>query len=177
MARRFTRDLRTRTLSVTRRCALVLPLVAGVLLVGCESREVERDLRVVDAHTGWYDVGIQADGDNKLVPSISFALENVSDRAIASVQLNAVFRRMGEDTTWGEHFARGIDAEGLAVGASTGSIVLRSTLGYTGPQTLDQMLLNQNFVDATVEIFGKHGRRMWAKMAEFTIDRQLLIEE
>jgi len=158
--------------------ALVLPLLAGVLLVGCESREVETDLRIVGAHTGWSDAGGQPDGDNKLVPSVSFELENISDRDIASVQLNAVFRRIGfEETTWGEHYVRGIDAEGLAAGATTESIVLRSTLGYTGPQTLDQMLLNRNFVDAKVEIFGKHGRRMWAKMAEFPIGRQLLIED
>ena len=160
---------------MTRR--LALPLLAALLLTGCESRDVETDLRIVDGRTGWYDAGVQADGDNKLVPSISFALENVSDREIASVQLNAVFRRVGEEQTWGEHFVRGIDTEGLAAGATTGSIVLRSTLGYTGPQSRDQMLLNQQFVDATVEIFGKHGRRMWTKMAEFPIERELLTEE
>jgi hypothetical protein len=156
---------------------LVLALMAAVLLAGCQSREVETDLRIVGARTGWYDVGVQPNGDNKLVPSVSFELENVSDRDIASVQLNAIFRRVGEDVSWGEHFVRGIDGEGLAAGAVGDSIVLRSTLGYTGPQTRDQMLLNQQFVDARVEIFGKHGRRMWVKMAEFSVGRELLTEE
>ena len=156
---------------------LVLALMAVVLLAGCQSREVEKDLRIVGARSGWYDFGVQPDGDTKLVPSISFELENVSDRDIASVQLNAVFKRVGEDESWGEHFVRGIDAEGLAAGAVSDSLVLRSTLGYTGPQTRDQMLLNQQFVDARVEIFGKHGRRMWIKMAEFRIGRELLTEE
>ena len=160
---------------MTRR--LALPLLAALLLAGCESRDVGTDLRIVGGHTGWYDAGLQPDGDNKLVPSISFALENVSDREIASVQLNAVFKRVGEENSWGEHFVRGVDAEGLAAGATTDSIVLRSALGYTGPQTRDQMLLNQQFVDARVEIFGKHGRRMWTKMAEFPIDRALLTGE
>jgi len=155
---------------------LVLPLLVVLLLAGCESREVENDLRIVAANTGWYDVGVQADGNNKLVPSIAFKLENVSDRDIASVQLNAVFKRMGEEHAWGEHFVRGIDAEGLAAGAISDSIVLRSTLGYTGSQTRDQMLLNQEFVDARVEIFGKHGRRRMVKMAEFPIGRALLTE-
>ena len=156
---------------------LVFALFAVVLLTGCQSREVDKDLAIVGARTGWYDAGVQADGQNKLVPSISFELENVSDRDIASVQLNAVFKRVGEEHSWGEHFVRGIDAEGLAAGATTDSIVLRSTLGYTGPQTRDQMLLNQLFVDARVEIFGKHGRRMWIKMAEFPVGRELLLEE
>jgi hypothetical protein len=156
---------------------LVLPLLVVLLLAGCGSREVEKDLRIVGANTGWYDAGVQPDGGNKLMPSISFELENVSDRDIANVQLNAVFKRMGEEHTWGDHFVRGIGTEGLSAGATSDSIVLRSTLGYTGPQTRDQMLLNQEFVDARVEIFGKHGRRMWTKMAEFRIDRELLTGE
>lgn len=160
---------------MTRR--LALPLLAALLLAGCESRDVGTDLRIVGENTGWYDVGLQPDGDNKLVPSVSFSLENISDRDIASVQLNAVFKRVGEENSWGEHFVRGIDAEGLAAGATSDGIVLRSTLGYTGPQTRDQMLLNRRFVDARVEIFGRHGRRMWTKMAEFPIERALLLEE
>ena len=128
-------------------------------------------------HTGWYGTNSPSEGVNKVVPSISFELENVSDRDIASVHLTAVFRRLGEEHSWGEHYVRGIDADGLAAGATTESIVLRSTLGYTGSQTREQLLRNELFVDAQVEIFGKHGRRMWIKMAEFPVGRELLIEE
>jgi hypothetical protein len=38
------------------------------------------------------------------------------------------------------------------------------------------MLQNKEFVDARVEIFGKHGSRNWVKMGEYPIDRQLLTE-
>ena len=156
---------------------LVLPLLAALLLTACQSREVEKDLRIVGVHTGWYGADGPSEGVNKVVPSISFELENISARDIASVQLNAVFRRLGEENSWGEHYVRGIDANGLAAGATTESIVLRSTLGYTGSQTREQLLRNDLFVDARVEIFGKHGRRMWVKMAEFQIDRGFLTEQ
>ena len=156
---------------------LSILLVALALLTACESREVEKDLRIVEVHTGWYDAGlVEGTGQNKLVPSISIGLENVSDREIASVQLNAVFKRVGEDTAWGEHFIRAIDAEGLPAGATEEDIVLRSTLGYTGSQSRIQMLQNREFVDARVEIFGKHGSRTWVKIGEYQIDRQLLTE-
>ena len=155
---------------------LALPLVALFLLAACESREVEKDLKIVDVHTGWYDAGVIAGGQNKLVPSVSIGLQNVSDRDIASVQLNAVFKRVGEDTAWGEHFIRAIDTDGLKAGSTSGNIVLRSSLGYTGSQSRIQMLQNKDFVDARVEIFGKHGSRTWVKMAEYQIDRQLLTE-
>ena len=34
----------------------------------------------------------------------------------------------------------------------------------------------QKFVDAKVEIYGKHGSRAWVKMAEYQVDRQLLTQ-
>jgi hypothetical protein len=156
-----------------RRIASVLLL--GLALAGCETREVENDLRVVDVHTGWYDTGI-VNGENKLVPSISLRLENVSDTPIDRVQLNAVFRRVGEEEMWGSHLASGIGPEGLAPGATTEPIVLRSTLGYTSSQARLQMLQNREFVDARVEVFGKHGRRTWIKLQDLTVARQLLTE-
>ena len=76
---------------------VVLPLLAALFLTACESREVEADLEIVGVHTGWYDTGGVPGSVNKIVPSISLELENVSDRDIASVQLNAVFRRIGEE--------------------------------------------------------------------------------
>jgi hypothetical protein len=81
-------------LSTTRR--LVLPVLAAFLLIGCESREVEKDLKIVGVRTGWFDLGVVG-GMNKLVPSISLELENVSARGIESVQLNAVFKRVDEE--------------------------------------------------------------------------------
>ena len=153
---------------------LALLLLAALSLTACESREVEKDLKIVDVRTGWYDAGLVQGRMNKLVPSISFELQNVSDRDIQSVQLNAVFKRTGEDQAWGEHFIRAIDSDGLAAGSRTGSIVLRSSLGYTGSDARIQMLQNKAFVDARVEVFGKHGSRTWVKMGEFPIGRQLL---
>ena len=153
---------------------LAVPLLAALLLIACESREVEKDLKIVAVNAGWFDVGVQAGGTNKLVPSISLELENVSARDIASVQLNAVFKRVGEEKAWGEHFIRAIDTDGLQAGAKTKDIVLRSTLGYTGSQPRGEMLQNKDFVDARVVVFGKHGSKTWVKMGEYPIGRKLL---
>ena len=155
---------------------LIVVLASAAALSACESRDVQTDLKVVNVQTGWYDVGIVEGGMNKLVPSVSLALQNVSDRDIARVQLNAVFRLVGEQESWGDHFIQGIDASGLATGATTEPIVLRSSFGYTGQQARRDMLENRAFVDARVEIYGKHGRRTWAKMGEFQIDRRLLTD-
>jgi hypothetical protein len=151
-------------------------IVLVLLVTGCRAREVEKDLTITAVHTGWYDIGI-VNGQNKLVPSISLKLKNVSPEQIARVQLNAVFKRLdGENKEWDAHFIRGIGPDGLAPGATGEELVLRSERGYTGDESRLQMLQNKAFVDAKVEIFGKHGSRFWVKMGEFQIDRQLLTE-
>ena len=155
--------------------AALLCLVA-LATAGCgRTRYVEKELKLVDVKTGWYDAGI-VDGQNKIVPSITLKLQNVSDEAISRVQVWAVFRRADEDKTWGEHFVRAIGPEGLDPGKTGNALVLRSTLGYTGSQSRAQMLQNKEFVDAKVNVFGKHGSRTWMKMGEYTIDRKLLTE-
>ena len=151
-------------------------LALVVVITGCGAREVEKDLTITDVHTGWYDAGI-VQGQNKLVPSISLKLKNVSPEEISRVQINAVFKRLdGENKEWDAHFVRGIGPDGLAPGAQGDELVLRSERGYTGQQSRLQMLQNKEFIDAKVEIFGKHGSRFWVKMGEFKIDRQLLTE-
>jgi len=157
------------------RTRLTICLGVSILVAGCGSREVEKDLAIADVHTGWYDAGI-VNGQNKLVPTVSLKLHNVSSEAISRVQLNAVFRRVGEEREWDSHFVRGIGPNGLAPGATGTELVLRSERGYTGPQSRLQMLQNKEFVDARVQIFGKHGSRHWVKIGEFQIDRQLLTE-
>ena len=154
---------------------LALFVLLAPLLASCGSRDVEKDLKIVNVKTGWYDAGVVG-GQNKLVPSISLELQNVSAEEIASVQLNAVFRRVGEEQSWGDHFVRAIDTGGLPAGASTDPIVLRSSFGYTGAQARAQMLQNKEFVDAQVEVFGKHGRRNWVRMGQYPVGRNLLAE-
>jgi hypothetical protein len=151
-------------------------LILAVVISGCRPREVEKDLTITDVHTGWYDFGI-VDGQNKLVPTITLRLQNVSDEPISRVQVNAVFKRLdGENKEWASHFVRGIGPDGLAPGEKGDELVLRADRGYTGSEPRLQMLQNKAFVDAKVEVFGKHGSRPWVKMGEFTIDRQLLTE-
>jgi hypothetical protein len=154
-----------------------LPLLLLAAVVGCRSGvDPAAALEPVDVVTGWYDAGLIEGNLNKLVPSISLKLRNRSDSAVRSVQINAVFRRAGEAEAWGEHYGWAVAREPLPPGGTTPDLVLRSGLGYTGEEPRLQMLKNSAFVDARVEIFLKQGSRVWAKLAEFPIDRQLLTQ-
>src|SRR5918999_4599376 len=104
-----------------RRAFILLLLTCSV--VGCSRVEVEKAIKVTDVHTGWYDAGLQADGKNKLVPSISLKLQNVSQEPVRSVQLMAVFRRVGAAEPWDDTYIRGIGREPLQPGGTTPPLV------------------------------------------------------
>jgi hypothetical protein len=158
--------------------ALRFVVLASALLLfaGCgSSTDAVAALEPFDVVTGWFDDGILENGKNKLVPSVSMKLRNKSDRELRSIQINAIFRRVGEQQMWGEYFGWAIPrATPLAAGAATETLVMRSTLGYTGDQPRMQMLQNQQFVDVKVEIYLKQGSKVLAKLAEYPIQRQLL---
>lgn len=158
------------------RIAIVLALaVASAAAAGCrKSIDPVAVLEPVDVVTGWFDAGIVEGGKNKLVPSVSLKLRNKGTDPVRSVQINAIFRRVGEVEMWGEHFGWAVQRNELAPGEVTGELVMQSALGYTGDQPRLQMLQNSQFVDAKVELFLKQGSQVWAKLAEYPIQRQLL---
>lgn len=155
------------------RATVVLVLIAGTM-GGCRRYvDLVAALEPVDVTTGWFDAGI-VDGKNKLVPSITLQLRNRSSEPLRSVQINAIFRRVGETEMWGEHFGWAVQRDELAPGAATDVLVMRSALGYTGEQPRMQILQNSQFIDAKVELYVRRGAQSWVKLAEYPIQRQLL---
>ena len=152
---------------------LILPVLVATL-AGCSKVNPIEVLEPLEVTTGWYDAGIMADGKNKLVPTLSLKLHNKTDQPITGVQIMAVFKRVGEQEMWGEHYGWVVRRDALAPGASTSAIVMRSALGYTGEQPRIQILQHKDFVDAKVEVFLKKGSQVWAKLGDFPIERQLL---
>ena len=132
--------------------------------------------KVTPIATGWYDAGITEDGKNKLVPSISFTLTNTGATPWGSMQINCIFKRVGDPDEWSAVLVRGLaaGANELQPGATTTPIVIRALQGYTGTQPRADILSNHKFVDAKVEVFGKSGSANWVKLGDYQITRQLL---
>jgi len=148
----------------------------SLLAAGCGDKvDVQQALKVTNVVTGWFDAGVVG-GKNKLVPTVSFQVKNVAASPVRFVQLNAVFRVIGDQEELGSMFVKGIGGDGLAPGASSEVYVLRSALGYTGEQPRHEMLQHGQFRDAKVEIFAKHGSERWVKLGEYTVARQLLTQ-
>jgi hypothetical protein len=154
-----------------RACALLLAL----LVTGCgPTVDLAQGLKVEDVSTGWFDAGI-VNGQNKLVPSITFSLRNVSTQTLATLQINALFRRVAEKEEWGSGFLTAAGSAGLGSGMTTTAFTIRSQTGYTGAnQSREEMLNNTHFVDAEVELFAKYGATQWKRIGVYPVTRRLV---
>jgi hypothetical protein len=156
------------------RASLWVVLVAAVTAASCgPTVDLTKGLQVVDVSTGWWDAGV-VDGQNKLVPSVTFKLKNVSDQKLDVLQANVVFRRVTEDKEWGSSFVKLTGTEGLAPGATTPSQTVKSQLGYTGTESRQQMLANSQFVDAKIQLFAKYSNTQWQKIGEYAVPRTII---
>src|SRR5882762_2074324 len=155
----------------------LLFLVAVVSCAGCAPKvDLTKGLQVDILNTGWFDVGI-VNGQNKLVPSVTFTLKNVSDQKLAALQVQALFRRLNETEEWGSGFMTAVGSQGLAPGATTPRFTMRSERGYTGSdQSRQEMLQNSHFIDAKVELFAKYGSTQWTRLGSYPITRQLIVK-
>ena len=152
-------------------CLIVLLALSGT---ACGPNiDLKASLQVADVSTGWADLGV-VNGQNKIVPSVTFTLKNVGSQSIPTLQSNVIFRRVGEDDEWGAGFLKITGSEGLAASASSKTQTVRSTRGYTSSETRAQMMANKQWVDARAQVFAKYGSTQWILLGEYPVERRLI---
>jgi hypothetical protein len=158
-----------------RALGLLFCLVAAASGAGCGPVvDLSKNLQITVVSSGWYDVGI-VNGQNKLVPSVTFTVTNNSDQNLPVLQINAIFRRVSENDEWGSGLLTIAGSEGLAAGGTSKPMTIKSPLGYTGSdQSRQEMLENRHFVDAKVELSAKYGSIQWVRVGSYPIARQLI---
>ena len=151
----------------------MLLVVSIAMMAACDKPvDVTRAVRADVVASGWLPTrGVE--GRNKIVPSISVTLKNVSGETLNALQVNAVFRRASVKEEIGSDFRPVAGSGALAAGAQTGKIVLAAQRGYTGTDPVDDLLRNSQFVDGTVELFVKAGSGQWTRVGEYPIAREL----
>ena len=158
---------------------VLLLVLTSALLGGCGGPPVDlkQALQIDIVSSGWFDAGI-VDGKNKLVPTVSFTIKNLSQQELVSLQMMASFFRVTNPTSeWGNNLLRATSgSEGLAPGATTPTLTIRSPLGYTGTEPRADMLQNSVFVDATVKLVAKYAAIQWTHVKEVPIARQLVTQ-
>ena len=158
------------------RACLAALLLAASSAACAPDVDLTKGLQIVDVSTGWFDAGI-VNGQNKLVPAMSFKLKNVSNQKLSVIQVNVLFKQVNNPAEWGSGFITVVGSKGLEPGATTEKLMVKSNLGYTGSdQTRQEMLQNSHFIDARAEFSAKYGSVQWARLAEFPITRTLITD-
>jgi hypothetical protein len=157
---------------------LILLAAFALFASGCGGPVVDlkQALQIDVISTGWFDAGV-VDGKNKLVPTVSFTIKNVSDQKLVSMQMMASFFRVTDTTSeWGNTLINVAGSEGLAPGATTAPLTMKSPLGYTGTDPRSDMLKNAQFVDAMVKLVAKYAATQWTHVREVPIERKLITQ-
>jgi len=159
-----------------RAAALLLVLVPLMALACRQAVDVQEALELSDVSSGWFDAGI-VNGQNKIVPSVSFRLRQRTDTGLDRVSLNVIFRHPpapGGDTEdeWDEVYIQYATFEN----GQTPMLVVRAEKGYTGeqPQSRLDLLHHSLFRDVRARVFAKHGSTQWAELGVIDVERQLL---
>lgn len=166
------RDNKPQTLRLAGTAAVALGLVVYSLL-GSAHVDLATSVRVEDVAGGW-SVTTAGDGRTRLLPTVSFQLRNVSTEPLASVQVNVIFRRVGEQDVWSDVVRYAINTRALASGIATEPIVAQAPIGYTGDDATSTLLNHSEFVDSAVSIYARHGAEGWTYLGEYPLPRQIV---
>jgi hypothetical protein len=148
-------------------------LCAAGFLPGCgPGVDLARTLQLHAIASGWVDTHT-VDGRTKLVPTFTFTLKNRSDQKLPMLQVNALFRRVGDESEWGTTFVTAAGSAGLGPGDTT-PLTVTSPVGYTGTDSRTALLAHSQFVDARVDVFARYGSAQWTRLGRFHIARELL---
>src|SRR4051794_33789619 len=108
---------------------LVFVIVSMLFAAGCAPAvDLKSALQVEIVATGWFDAGI-VNGQNKVVPMVSFKLKNTSPQKLTVLQINALFRRVSDTDEWGSGLMSVAGSDGLAGGATSPVLTIKSQLG------------------------------------------------
>ena len=157
------------------RTTLILAaLLASAGVAGCAKPvDLKQSIEVTDVVSGWFDAGV-VNGQNKLVPAVTFKLRKKGDVELDTIALNMVFKRQGEDGSYDDVFLQRVAFEG----AETAPINIRAQNGYTAdpPQTRAEMLEHSLFRDVAVQIFAKQSSTQWIELQRVEVQRQVLTQ-
>jgi hypothetical protein len=152
---------------------IVLSGLAACFAASCERSVDLPSSLLLRVSSGWVDAPAGG-GKTRLVPAISFTIRNGSDRTLSMLQVNALFRRIGDEGEWGSRMVTAAGTVGLAPGAVTAPLTAASPVGYTGTEPRSSLLIHSQFVDASVELFAKYGSANWKRLGRYPISRALL---
>jgi len=153
-------------------CALLLTLAAS----GCAQVDLKTALEVQELTSGYHDAGVIEGGLNKLVPSVTFRLKNLSTETVTSVDMIIFFWGVRDEQPQelDEVIINAIGSDGLAPGALSDYLVVHSKQGFSLEQPRAELFNHRLFRDTTARLFMKRAGKI-VPFGEFVTERRLLL--
>ena len=158
---------------MTRRLLGLLVLSLGLAApAGC-GRDVALNevLAVTDVLSGYYDNGIK-NGKIHMVPSLTFRLKNQGAQKVSDIELDIAFWAEGKDGEMDSASVRAL-SDGLAAGASSEPLTVRSKIGFTLEGARDDFFGHSLFKDVTARVFAKRSGRIFP-LGQFKMDQRII---
>lgn len=142
----------------------------------CTQVDLKTALEIQELSSGYYDAGVTDAGLNKLVPSVTFRIKNVSNEPVRSVDVLIFFWgvQYEQPMELDEVIVTAIGSEPLAPGAMTEPIVVRSKQGFSLEQPRAELFNHGQFRDTTAKLFMKRGGKI-VEFGEHKTERRLLL--
>ena len=152
---------------------LILACVGLTAAAACGPQPDLRTLKLVPTMSGYYDDGVQPDGQNRLLPSMTFQLKNEGTLPITYVDLVIAYWPKGADGEKDSKQIHGITGTPLEPGAASEPITVRSGIGFTSLYPRAEFFSRPEFVDFIIKAFAKHRGRT-VSLGEHLVERRLL---
>jgi hypothetical protein len=147
---------------------------AGLLFActACTPPDPEAFLEIVDLEAYWV-VDSTSGGRVYLAPAVRLELRNRSDEVCPSIQGVAVFRRAGEEETWGNDWQQITRAGESLEPGETILVLMKSDGRYHSNTNPDNFFDHELFKDARVNIFFRVGSSKLVLFAEADVERRV----
>lgn len=160
-----------------RSAVLVLGSLWLIANWGCGPEPNLADLKLVPQISGYSDDGIVQEGEftgqNRILPSVTFQIKNDGKLPVEYVDITVAFWTVANDKEYDSKLLHTIGRQPLAPGASTDSITVRSTVGFTSPAAPADFFAQTRFVDFKVKVFARRAG-INATLGEIIVERRLL---
>ena len=135
--------------------------------------DLAASLKLVPEISGYYDPGLQPDGQNKLVPSMTFRLKNEGPLPLNYVDIVIAYWPVGADGEKDSLQIKGIGSTALEPGQTSEPFTVRSSVGYLSPMPRAEFFQSSYYTGFIIKVFAKRKGKT-TPLGEFPVEARLL---
>ena len=134
-------------------------------------------LRLEDFASYFAVIGEDEHGNNFIRPVVRFRVINGGEQEVGYIHAMAVFKReLFPEETWGNAFTYAVSREPIKPGEASDLVTLRSDNNVISKDAPEQMFVNENWEEITVEIFVRVGPSRWGSLGQMQVPKKIVFD-